>query len=80
MCLTALARLNALSWRKGAALGLAMQPMSGLALLLADQARLVYPALGGPLLTTLLSAWLLLAVLAPLGVQLALRLSGDARP
>lgn len=80
LCLTALARLNALSWRKGAALGLAMQPMSGLALLLADQARLVYPALGGPLLTTLLSAWLLLAVLAPLGVQLALRLSGDARP
>ena len=43
-----LARLNALSWRKGAALGLAMQPMSGLALLLADQARLVYRRWAAP--------------------------------
>lgn len=80
LCLTALARVNALSWRKGAALGLTLQPMSGMALLLADQARLVYPALGGPLLTTLMSAWLLLAVLAPVGVWWALRISGDARP
>ena len=78
-CVLALARLNALGWRQGLALGVAIQPMSGLAMVMAYQANEVYPALGGPLLATLLSAWLLLAILAPLGTRWALRFSGDAQ-
>ena len=74
------APLTGLSMRKGGLLGLALTPMSTVALVLVQFTGSAYPAEESAQLGAIvLSAVLLFELTGPLAAQVALRLSGDAR-
>lgn len=77
--IVAFAPLSGLSLRKAGLLGLALTPMSAVAVLLVDFTRGVYPAFGVELSAIVLSAVLLLSLVGPAATQVALRLAGEAR-
>jgi Kef-type K+ transport system membrane component KefB len=77
--LLAFAPLSGLRLRKAALLGLALTPMSAVAVLLVDFTRGVYPAFGVELSAIVLAAVLVLSLVGPAATQIALRLAGEAR-
>lgn len=77
LAVTALARASGTSWRKGALTAVAMTPFSTFAILLVQDTRYVGLDLVDAL-APLAAAALVLAVLAPLATQAALRRAGEA--
>jgi Kef-type K+ transport system membrane component KefB len=73
------APLSGLRVRKAALLGLALMPMSAVAVVLVDFTSRVYPAFGVELAGIVMSAVLILALAGPALTQAALRLAGEAR-
>ncbi len=73
-----LARFNGLSFRQGLWLGIALQPMSGLTVLLVQSATALYPDLGSQFQAIVLSALVILELGGPSAVQFALRRAGES--
>ncbi|HZN46845.1 MAG TPA: sodium:proton exchanger, partial [Ramlibacter sp.] len=73
------APLSGLRVRKAGLLGLALMPMSAVAVMLVDFTRRVYPAFGVELAAIVMSAVLVMALAGPALTQAALRLAGEAR-
>lgn len=71
--------VSGLSLRQAAALGLALLPMSGVAFLLAEDIRVMYPAFGAQLAPIVLSMVAALELLGPIAVQWGLRFIGETR-
>lgn len=65
---------------KAAWLGVALLPMSGLAVLLAYDAAGLYPAFGERVMSTVLGAVAVMELVGPILTQLALRRAGEADP
>jgi Kef-type K+ transport system membrane component KefB len=61
-------------------LSVALLPMSGLAVVMVQDTRLLYPSFGAELAAVVISAVAVLELLGPLATQLALRRAGEARP
>lgn len=68
---------SGLSPRQALALGAALLPMSGVAFVIADDIRLLYPEFGAKLVPIVLSMMLVMEVLGPLAVQRALQWTGE---
>ena len=66
--------------RKAALLALTLQPMSGLAVVLAQDAALGRPELASAIVPTVLASVVVLELLGAIGVQAGLRLAGEANP
>ncbi len=66
--------------RKAALLALTLQPMSGLAVVLAQDAALAHPELAGAVVPVVLASVVVFEIAGPLCVQLGLRLAGEAEP
>ena len=62
-----------------AALGIALAPMSGVAFLLTEDIRTIYPFFGSQLAPIVLSMVAVLGLLGPLAVQWGLRYAGESR-
>jgi Kef-type K+ transport system membrane component KefB len=73
------APLTGLRVRKAGLLGLALMPMSAVAVMLVDFTSRVYPAFGVELAAIVMSAVLVMALAGPALTQAALRLAGEAR-
>ncbi len=73
------APLSPLPWRQTACLGLALMPMSGMALLLMHDISVRYPEFGSQLASVLLAAIVVFELAGPLVLQAALRLAGDVK-
>jgi Kef-type K+ transport system membrane component KefB len=73
------APLSGLRLRKAGLLGLALMPMSAVAVMLVDFTTRVYPAFGVELASIVMSAVLVMALAGPALAQAALRLAGEAR-
>ena len=73
------APLSPLPWRQTACLGLALMPMSGMALLLMHDLAASYPEFGVELASVLLAAIVAFELAGPIALQLALRLAGDVK-
>ena len=71
--------VSGLSFRQAAALGLALAPMSGMAFLLTEDIRVMYPAFGAQLAPIVLSMVAVLELLGPIAVQWGLRIAGETR-
>jgi Kef-type K+ transport system membrane component KefB len=71
--------VSGLSYRQTAALGLALAPMSGVAFLLTDDIRVMYPAFGLQLAPIVLSMVAVLELIGPIAVQWGLRFAGETR-
>jgi len=74
------APLSGLRVRKAALLGLALTPMSAIAVVLVENTAHYYPEFGQRLAAVVMSAVLMLELVAPLLTQLALRGAGEAHP
>lgn len=70
---------SGLSLRQSSALGMALLPMSGVAFLLTEDIRTIYPFFGSQLAPIVLSMIAMLELLGPIAVQWALRKAGEAR-
>jgi Kef-type K+ transport system membrane component KefB len=70
---------SGLSARQSLALGVALLPMSGVAFLLAEDIRAIYPFFGSQLAPIVLSMVAMLELFGPVAVQWALRNTGEAR-
>lgn len=70
---------SGLSARQSLALGVALLPMSGVAFLLAEDIRAIYPFFGSQLAPIVLSKVAMLELFGPVAVQWALRNTGEAR-
>jgi Kef-type K+ transport system membrane component KefB len=75
----ALAPFSGVGWRQGVWNGVALTPMSTLALLLARQVGDVYPRLGGLMLSVLVVAVVVLQVGGALALAHVMRASGEAQ-
>ncbi|MCX7893714.1 MAG: cation:proton antiporter [Burkholderiales bacterium] len=75
----AFARPSGLALRKASLLAVALTPMSGLALVMAEQAAVAYPELAPGLALTLLAAIAILEIMGPLATRFALSRAGEAR-
>lgn len=73
------ARPSGLALRKASLLAVALTPMSGLALVMAEQASVAYPELAPGLALTLLAAIAVLEIAGPLATRFALSRAGEAR-
>lgn len=71
--------VSGLSFRQAAALGLTLAPMSGVAFLLTEDIRVMYPAFGAQLAPIVLSMVAVLELLGPIAVQWGLRIAGETR-
>lgn len=71
--------VSGLSLRQAGALGLALAPMSGVAFLLTEDIRVMYPAFGIQLAPIVLSMVAVLELLGPIAVQWGLRFTGESR-
>lgn len=71
--------VSGLSLRQSAALGLTLLPMSGVAFLLTEDIRVMYPAFGVQLAPIVLSMVAVLELLGPIAVQWGLRFTGETR-
>lgn len=76
----AFARVTRQPVRKAALLALTLQPMSGLAVVLAYDAALAHPELSAAVVPTVLAAVVVFELAGPICVQLGLRWAGEARP
>jgi Kef-type K+ transport system membrane component KefB len=74
------APLGGLRVRQTVGLGLALMPMSSLALLLQHDIARVYPGFGRELGAVVLGAILMMEILGPLCVQAGLKLAGETMP
>jgi Kef-type K+ transport system membrane component KefB len=74
------APLSPLPWRQTACLGVALMPMSGMALLLMHDIAIRYPEFGQQLASVLLAAIVVFELAGPLALQWALRQAGDVKP
>ena len=74
------APLSPLPWRQTACLGVALMPMSGMALLLMHDIATRYPQFGEQLASVLLAAIVVFELAGPLALQWALRQAGDVKP
>lgn len=74
----ALARPSGLTLRKASLLSLGLMPMSGVALIMAQETSTNYPELGQTLLTVVLSAIVMLELLGPLLAHFAIVRAGEA--
>lgn len=70
---------SGLSARQSLALGVALLPMSGVAFLLTEDIRAIYPFFGSQLAPIVLSMVAMLELFGPVAVQWALRNTGEAR-
>jgi len=70
---------SGLSLRQATALGMALLPMSGVAFLLTEDIRTIYPFFGSQLAPIVLSMIAMLELFGPIAVQWALRKTGEAR-
>ena len=71
--------VSGLSVRQFTALGFALLPMSGVAFLLTEDIRNIYPFFGSQLAPIVLSMMAMLELLGPIAVQLSLRKAGETR-
>lgn len=71
---------SGVSQRKGALLGVALAPMSALAVVMVEDVSGIYPAFPADLLVIILAAVLVLEIVGPVLTQFALIRSGEARP
>lgn len=71
--------VSGLSLRQAAALGLALAPMSGVAYLLTEDIRVMYPEFGALLAPIVISMVAVLELLGPIAVQWGLRFAGETR-
>lgn len=71
--------VSGISLRQAAALGIALAPMSGVAFLLTEDIRTIYPFFGSQLAPIVLSMVAVLELLGPLAVQWGLRYAGESR-
>jgi len=74
------APFSRISWRQHAWLGLALLPMSGVAIALVHDLTSLHPQFGERLGNLVLAAVVLLEFLGPLAVQAAFRGAGESRP
>ena len=70
---------SGLGIRQTLALGIGLLPLSGLAVLLAEDIRLLYPEFGARIGAVVWSMVAILELLSPIGVQWALRFSQETR-
>ena len=73
----AIARPSGASWRQGCALGVALAPMSGVALLLTLDTATLIPEFGASVLSALLGAIIFLELAGPVMTFAALKLAGE---
>lgn len=71
--------VSGLSTRQSTALGLALLPVSGVAFLLTEDIRTIYPFFGSQLAPIVLSMLAMLELVGPIAVQWSLRKAGEAR-
>jgi Kef-type K+ transport system membrane component KefB len=71
--------VSGISLRQAAALGIALAPMSGVAFLLTEDIRTIYPFFGSQLAPIVLSMVAVLELLGPIAVQWGLRYAGESR-
>lgn len=71
--------VSGLSPRQSTALGLALLPMSGVAFLLTEDIRTIYPFFGSQLAPIVLSMVAMLELIGPIAVQWSLRKAGETR-
>ena len=69
--------VSGLSFRQAASLGMALAPMSGVAYLLTEDIRVMYPEFGAQLAPIVLSMVAVLELLGPIAVQWGLRFAGE---
>lgn len=73
------ARPSGLSLRKASLLSIGMLPMSGAALLWVERTAAIWPELGAQMAATVLTALLIMELLAPPALQFALRRADETR-
>lgn len=71
--------ISGISLRQSIALGVAMLPMSGIAILLAEDVRNLYPEFGGQVGAVVFSMIAILEIVGPIAVQWALGFSNETR-
>ena len=76
----ALSPLAGLSIRHAGLLGLALAPMSGLAVVMVHQTAGLYPQLNNSVAPVVLAAVVILELLGPIAVQFALKSAGETNP
>jgi Kef-type K+ transport system membrane component KefB len=76
---TALARLNSLTWRKGALLGVTLLPLSGFKIVVVQQAAALYPDFSNQLLALMISILVITELAGPICTRYALIASGEAK-
>lgn len=76
----AMAPMSGISLRKASLVALGLMPASGLALVLVHDTSRLFPGLGAPLATVVLSAIAMLEVLGPLTTHFALTRGSEAEP
>jgi Kef-type K+ transport system membrane component KefB len=80
LALLAFGRLSGVRPGSAGLLALALQPMSGLAVVMVLDTAAIYPAFGGELAAVVLSAVAVLEILGPIATQYALKRAGEADP
>jgi Kef-type K+ transport system membrane component KefB len=80
LALLAFGRLSGVRPGSAGLLALALQPMSGLAVVMVLDTAALYPAFGGALGAVVLSAVAVLEILGPIATQFALKRAGEADP
>lgn len=80
LALLAFGRLSGVRPGSAGLLALALQPMSGLAVVMVLDTAALYPAFGGRLGAVVLSAVAVLEILGPIATQFALKRAGEAHP
>lgn len=76
---TALARLNGMTFRKGALLGVGLVPLSGFNIIMVQHAIGDYPQFGAQLSALVVSILVILELLGPICTRYALTASGEAK-
>jgi Kef-type K+ transport system membrane component KefB len=76
---TSLARLNSLTWRKGALLGITLIPLSGFKIVVVQQAAALYPEFSNQLMALMVSILVITEIAGPICARYALIVSGEAK-
>lgn len=80
LALCALATVSGLAWRKSLWLAVALLPMSGSAIVLAQDVASLYPEIGAQLTAIVYATVAILELIGPVAVMVALRMSNEAMP
>jgi Kef-type K+ transport system membrane component KefB len=75
-----LSRSSGLNMKQSGLLCVSLIPMSGIAIVMVQNAASLYPAFGASLSTVILAAVAILDLIGPLAAQLSLKLAGEACP